>query len=346
MSKTEFSGRLTSEGFPHNYLEDALEFTCGEVEVAGEFPADQSDDTVNLVPGDRRLSLVAVPEWDEVVLGGTVSIPEKVFNGTLPYDERDDPPVKLVVAVRSPQTILRVGVTQSEFGVDVTGPGEYAWSATLRKEDLRGDVRLKPYLVRNEHQSLDEGYAKREGDRLASTESWTLRVDETREEGGFLHPRIESFERNDSFPGSEHLHYLYFEDPSTPKLYLNADHNQLVDVMQNEGTTGGDARFRDVLYDYIEQSVWQELLLRAANDIEPQSGETKYPWQEEVVELFQDDLYEGETELDEVKRRMADDATSGDDLDVLYSEIDRAIQKRVNHPDRALSLLQEGLNDD
>jgi len=42
---------------------------------------------------------------------------------------------------------------------------------------------------------------------------------------------------------------------------------------------------------------------------------------------------------------MAEYADS-EDLDVLVNEIERAVQKRVNHPDAALSLLQEGIDND
>lgn len=261
------------------------------------------------------------------------------------FGERDDPPVEVVVAIRCSQTILRRRITEDELGIAIDGEGEYTASFTVKRKDVRGKVEVKPYLVRSEHQSEDVEYASRTGDRLASADSWTLEVDETEEDGGFLHPRIEPFDRHDSFPDEEHLHYLHFEDPSTPKLYLNANHGRLVDVLQNEGTTGADPRFRDVLYDYIEQSVWQQLLIRAANDIDQETGEARHPWQEEVVELFETELYPDIEENRELRKRIAEDADSGD-LDVLVHQIDLAIQRRIDHPQRAVDLFQEGLHND
>jgi len=346
MSSDELSGRIVGEGFPHNYLEDALELTVESVEVRGDNEFDEDDDTVQVVTSDRRISIVGVPQWDDVVVNGTVEIPQKVFNGTLPAEQRDDPPVQLVLATRCSRTILRRGPSNEEFDLAVDGEGEYQFSLKIERDDVRGEVEIQPYVVRSEHQSIDVDYATQVGDRLASADAWTLEVDETEDDGGFLHPRIEPFDRHDSFPDGEHLHYLHFEDPSTPKLYLNANHGRLVDVLQNEGTRGADPRFRDVLYDYIEQSVWQQLLLRAASDIDVETGEPRHPWQEEVVELFEDELYPDIDETEELRRKIAEDAASGDDLDVLVHQIDLAIQRRIDHPQRATDLFQEGLHND
>jgi len=346
MSSEELRGRLVSEGFPHNYLDDALELEIDSLQVTGDHDIDESADSVQIVRSDRRISVVSVPQWEEAELRGTVVVPEKVLNGTLPHHEREDPPIELVIAVRCSQTILRRRISEANLGIDVDGEGEYEFTFTIERAESRGDVEIEPFLVRSEHQSDDADYAGRAGDRLASTDSWTLEVDETDDDGGFLHPRIEPFDRHDSFPDGEHLHYLHFEDPSTPKLYLNANHGRLVDVLQNEGTRGADPRFRDVLYDYIEQSIWQQLLLRAANDIDEETGEARYPWQEEVVELFDDDLYPDIDETDELRRKIAADANSGEDLDVLVRRVDLAIQRRIDHPQRAVDLFQEGLHND
>lgn len=346
MSSDELSGRIVGEGFPHNYLEDALELTVESVEVSGEREFDEDDDTVQVVTSDRRISIVGVPQWDEVTIEGAVQIPQKVFNGTLPMDEREEPPVQLALATRCSRTILRRGLLNEDLGLTIDDEGEYPFSLVIDRDDVRGEVEIKPYVVRSDHQSIDVDYASQAGDRLASTDSWTLKIDETEEDGGFLHPRIEPFDRHDSFPDTEHLHYLHFEDPSTPKLYLNANHGRLVDVLQNEGTRGADPRFRDVLYDYIEQSVWQQLLLRAASDIDTETGEPRHPWQEEVVELFEDELYPEIDGTEELRQKIAEDAASGDDLDVLVHQIDLAIQRRIDHPQRATDLFQEGLHND
>lgn len=339
------SGHLESEGFPHNYLDDKLEATIRDIELSTTHDTDVPDDAIQTIESDRRISLVAAPNWDEVRIEGEVHVPEAVFNGTLPVEERDDPPVSLLVAVQVPKTILRYGVAKEDVDAELDGEGTYPFSVELSNDKVRGAVTLKPYLVRSEGQDDDPDYAGRFGDRLAADDAWTVQVDEESDSGGFLHPQIEPFDRSESFPGEENLHYLHFEDPTTPKLFLNANHSRLVHVLQHEGTWGGDARFRDVLFDYIEQSVWQELLLRAAADADPETAELRHPWQEEVVDLFTDELYD-DADYEGVVQRLGRDAASKDDLDELVRQVDLAIQQRVEHPDAALKLLQEGLKDD
>lgn len=346
MTTEERSGTLSSEGFPYNYLPQSLECGIDEVNLEASDGEVVGEDSVQIAEGDRRVSLITATEWDEAEIKCAVTVPEKIFEATIPFDERDDPDVKLVLAARASQTILRMGEVGSTSSIPVNGHGEYELSATLTHSEVRGDVVLKPYLVRSGSQDEDENYATDTADRLASDDAWTVRIDQPEEDGGFLHPLIEPFHKYPTFPGEDHLHYLHFEDPSTPKLYLNADHGQLLNIMFKDGTRGADARFRDVLYDYIEQSVWQELLVRTANDADSDTGETRHPWQDEVVELFADDLYDDPDTPREVAAQLGSDAESGEDLDRLVSEIDRAIQKKVDHPDSALKLFQEGLHND
>lgn len=296
--------------------------------------------------------MTSVSGWDTATLSFEVSVPRRVFTGTLPRSERgryvsensdsSEPPVALVIAGRCRPTIFRDRVVSENF--DTTDEGDRVYSVEFEIEHhlLRGDLTTKPYLVRTSDQE-DDGYATSFGDRLASDEPWTVRVDPPDEDGGFLQPIIEPFGRS-PFPGDNHLHYLHFEDPSTPKLFLNANHGQLVNILKHDGTWGADARLRDVLFDYIEQSVWQELLLRTANDVDRETGETRHPWQEEVIDLFAPDLFDDEDDEEDVAMKLAEHANSEEDLDVLAREFDAVIQKRVNHPDQALSLLQEGLD--
>jgi len=82
-----------------------------------------------------------------------------------------------------------------------------------------------------------------------------------------------------------------YERPRNPQLYLNREHPQVVEVLKQHGIHGGPPRLRDVLYDYIEHSVWTQLLMQTARDTSPDTGEPEYGWQEDVLDLFLDDLY-------------------------------------------------------
>jgi len=55
-------------------------------------------------------------------------------------------------------------------------------------------------------------------------------------------PIIEDFSDYDSFPDENHIHYLSLEAPRNPQLYLNREHPQVVEVLNNTGYTGGPPR--------------------------------------------------------------------------------------------------------
>lgn len=344
------TGKLNTEGFPHNYLEDAVDFEVTDVSLGGT----DAEDRVQVLSGDRRIATASVREWDTIDVGAEVEINEDAFV-TLPQEERGeyapsgvdatDPPLRFVFAVRSSATIRRHRETGDDLGVDPTSTETQSFEITLERSQMAGEVELRPYLVRASGQNTDSGHATDLGDRLASGPAWTLEVDEVDEDGGFLQPLYEEFDRP-GYPGDDHLHQLMFQPPSEPKLYLNANHPRLVGVLNNEGTTGADPRFRDVLYDYIEQSVWKQLLFRAASDADAATGELQYDWEEEVVDQFAQNLFDDVDGTEAVVIEMAECVESGDDLDRLAQEIELAVEDHVGHPDAAVSLFQEGLSHD
>lgn len=340
MSDDQSSGRLQSDGYPYEYLQDKLEITVELCDVDGE---GYDSDAVSHIEPDRRFDVMGLGDWHQLTLRGEIKLPRGSVSGTLPDTERDEPPVNVVLAVRSAETILRYREATPDDVQDAIPNGSVTVQTTLQKEELRGDVEIKPYLVRTSFQDFSDDYAQPYGARLASAEAYTIRVDQPKDEGGFLHPQMEAFSDRQEFPDDESLHYLWFRDPATPRLFLNSDHGRLVDVLFNEGSTYGDARLRDMLFDYIEQSVWQQLLLRTASDADPETNEVSHPWQEEVIGLFEDELF-GDAEYEEIISEMGQYASSGDDLDVLAREFEQAIQTRIDHPTQARKLLEEALN--
>jgi hypothetical protein len=248
---------------------------------------------------------------------------------TLPQEKRGeyaldgvdatDPPLRFVFGVRSPVTIRRHREAGDDLCINPTSTETQSFEITLERSQMAGGVKLRPYLVRASAQDTDSSHATDLGDRLASGPAWTLKVDEVDDDGGFLQPLYEEFDRL-GYLGDDHLHHLRFQPPSEPKLYLNANYPRLVKVLNNEGAKGADPRFRDVLYDYIEQSVWKQLLFRAASDADAATGELRYDWEEEeVVDEFADDLFNGVDETEAVVIKMAECVESGDDVVFLCS---------------------------
>jgi hypothetical protein len=128
-------------------------------------------------------------------------------------------------------------------------------------------------------------------------------------------------------------------------LYLNQSHPQVVNVLDNDGATGGPPRLRDVLYDYIEHSVWTQLLIQTARDTNTDTGETKHDWQDDVMEIFLDDLYP-DLDEDQAAIQLATDVRSVEDLPALMQKIERAVHRRYDIPTDTTKLIEEAIQSD
>jgi len=324
--------RLRTTALPHPYRADGLEFTVIDCMLD-----DERD--VDIQTGSRLIQLTSLTEWDHATVTGTINVPDDVINYVFPDDEQSDPPGTLFIAIRCQQTILR----DREIIKDGTvPPGEYEVKFDLDRSMIRGGVELQPYLVRAEHrESVDGRYATDVGARLASVEEWVLEIDDTDLPEGLLRPHIENFSEMSELPSSDHLHYLDMSNAERPMLYLNGDHDAIINVMESRGSTGPDARMRDAIYDLVEASVWPQLIVRTATDIN-QEGETRYDWQDDVLDLFHDKLYD-DADVDEAAINLREDVSDEDQLVTLMQQIDDAVQQKTEPPEQLINLLEEGL---
>jgi hypothetical protein len=157
-------------------------------------------------------------------------------------------------------------------------------------------------------------------------------------------PRIEDFGESDRFPDNQHIHYLSLEEPRNPQLYLNSQHKRVIDILNNEGSVGGPPRLRDVLYGYIEHSVWTQLLLQTARDTDSDTGETEHGWEDDVLDIFLDDLYP-DLEDEEAASQLATDVRSVSDLPALMQKIEAAVHQQYDLPDDTTKLVEEAIQD-
>jgi hypothetical protein len=158
-------------------------------------------------------------------------------------------------------------------------------------------------------------------------------------------PIIEDFSDYDKFPDETHIHYLSLEAPRNPQLYLNREHSQVVKVLNNTGATGGPPRLRDVLYDYIEHSVWTQLLMQTARDTSPDTGEPEYGWQEDILDIFLDDLYSNLGD-EEAAIQLAEDVRSYVDIPDLVQRIERTVHQQYDIPTDTTNLIEEAIQSD
>lgn len=298
------------------------------------------DTSVDFSPDHRVIPLYEYEEWARATIHGTLTLPDVVEN-VFPDSEQENPPGKLYIAVRSLETIYRDRVAVSDSPVR---PDSYEFTMSLPFERVRGDVRLIPFLVRAEEGSDDTVHGTTRGVRLASGKSWTAQVDdpEAEEEAKFIEGETKRFSEDTALPDSDRLYYLDLRNPEQPKLWLNSDHQRITEVVHSDGTMGASARMRDVVLDQIQYSVWTQLVMRTAADIDSSTLEPRYEWQEVVITIFGPKLYGTEDEI-EIARQLRNDASNANDLPYLLEQLDLALQEHIDPREQLINLIEEGL---
>lgn len=333
------TGSLVNQSLPHEYQKEAVKFDITSFNLDGE----HLDNQEYLDKDDQFLSLVDEGGWETLELEGTVTVDQETIENVFPFDEWEETPGRLALVKENPLAMSRDRQIVANSPID---GGTYGFTLCINRDDHRGQVKIKPFLTRSKKGgSGGSKHASKVGARVADGVSWVIRLDEKDDGGGLLMPIIEDFSDYDSFPDENHIHYLSLEAPRNPQLYLNREHPQVVEVLNNEGTTGGPPRLRDILYDYIEHSVWTQLLMQTARDTSPDTGEPEYAWQEDVLDIFLDDLYPG-IEEDEAAIQLAEDVRSHVDIPDLIQRIERAVHQQYDIPSDTMNLIEEVIQSD
>ncbi|MEE6211096.1 hypothetical protein U3A55_13180 [Salarchaeum sp. III] len=334
------TGNLVAQSLPHRYARDEIEFTVETIQLDGT-PLDGRGD---LDESDRYLSLVDESNWQTLTLTGTVDVASDTIKEVFPTEEWDDPPGRLALVKTNPLAISR---DRHSLADAPTKPDTYEFSIDIPRNQHRGTVTIEPHLVRaSDREPTASNCASKAGSRLANGVPWTIDLDRQTDAGGLLMPVIEDFSDSDRLPDDQHIHYLSLDEPRNPQLYLNREHSRVIKVLENEGSTGGPPRLRDILYDYIEHSVWTQLILQTARDTNPDTGEPEYSWQEDVLELFLDDLYPEEDDDDAAAVQLASDIRTIEDLPDLVQKIERAVHRRYDIPADTTKLIEEAIQND
>lgn len=330
------TGSLVNQSLPHEYREDALEFDVESFHLDGAPLGDRGD----LDEDNQFVSLVDAGNWETLELEGTVTVDQDIVEEVFPFDEWEETPGRLTLVKENPLAMSRDRQILADSPLD---GGIYEFTLCINRDDHRGQVKIKPFLTRTEKGgSSGSKHASKVGARVADGLTWVVRLDERDDGGSLLMPIIEDFSDYDSFPDENHIHYLSLEAPQNPQLYLNREHPQVVKVLNNTGTTGGSPRLRDVLYDYIEHSVWTQLLMHTARDTSPDTGEPEYGWQEDVLDIFLDDLYPDLGD-DEAAIQLAEDIRSHVDIPDLIQRIERTVHQQYDLPSDTTNLVEEAI---
>lgn len=264
--------------------------------VGGQLDA-QSLDIVD--PHTHVLDLSA--SWQRAKLALEVRVPAAVATRVVAADEREQPPLAVLIALRCASTHLRRRVAYLPWQAGASGCFEHALE--IVRAELAEQAELDAYLIRS--RSLNQptaGVAWRAGARLASARAWTLQIDPSSQRGGnYLDVQYRSFARDPSIPAGQRaaLYRLDFERDDAI-LYLNADHERVRSVLDSKATTGRRARARELLYERIEAGVWMQLILRASARL-VEDGELVYAWERSILEQWLPRLYP--EQVDDAARR-------------------------------------------
>lgn len=340
---TRHSQRHRSTTLPFKYRGSGLSFDLDSYSIDG---GDRAE--LDLRPGQGEVDLTPAltpneeegeSEWTAITLEGQLDVPEETVTGVFPEEERDAPPAKLYVTLRCHETIYRNREIISE---SPTTPGTYDVSISIQKEDVRGTVELRPYLVRTEDREGHGEYAPKKNFRVASGKIYNVIVDRASDEEP---PAIDgeqvNFSQVSHLPDGDKLYYLDFRNESRPKLWINADHPRISEVLQSRGSVGAEARMRDVILDQMSYGVWMQLVVRAGSAVN-ENGDVEHEWQQTVLETFARNMY-GVGDLDEAVRRLQSDLNNRESLPHLMQRLDNELQEYIDPRTQLINLMEEGL---
>ncbi len=262
--------------------------------------------------------------WSRARVVLEVTMAPELLEQVLPEDERDEPPLTVLVSVRCGETRLRRGV-RAELSVEAP----VLVAVDVEHSEILGAAELIPFLVRTKDAAAATvGFARKRGSRVAGGRAWTLRTDLERAPAGrYLELQFKSFSEDPLIPLAERGAVWRLEVMAEdPILWLNQDHTAIANLLRYDGSQGRRARARDVIFDRISASVWTRLFLLAADNVLQDEGEAD-GWEQSVLDYMLPDLYPGvPTKAARLERLRKDH----EDLHLLLGKLDAVLQVRDN----------------
>ena len=300
---------------PYKYDSNGLEFGIGSFSLDGGDEGNPNYDEQIIAPHQYG-------EWDRIKLSSNISVNGSV-NSVFPDEEGPPYPAKLVVVVDCEQTQLRREVLIKESPVD---EDTYEKEIELNQSLLRGDVSLTPRLVRTEPSRVGLPYAPNKGMRVAGGRGWTLEADEPEKSAdGF--PFVYRDFSQESMPPEELIH-SFTRNPD-PKMMINSQHENVVDVLQSGLTYGFRPNMKKNLKGRLGSMLWIQLVMSTASTI-AESGQPEFDWQEGVVLRLADKEFGtyllNASEYDEVVKKLGAKVSDAGELRDFVADLCRAVQ--------------------
>lgn len=332
------SQRHRTRTLPFRYQEEGLAFDIQRFATDGSDP-----EPLSLNATQREIDLTArgqgTDDWMTATLEASLTLPPDVIEAVLPSDERDAPPAKLYVACRCHETIYRDRIDVASAPVE---PGEYSVTITLNREQFKGKIEFRPYLVRTRNRDDVTTYASTKNVRLADDLPYRFIVDHPEDdEPPSIDGEAVSFSQTAHLPDGDRLYHLDFRNEARPKLWLNADYPRVTNVLESRGSIGAEPRMRDVVLDQISYGIWTQLVVRAVTAID-QDGNVRHDWQETVLKTFARGLTE-RSNLEAAKLDLRSRVRDPESLGEFVSDVDAEIQEYVDPRTQLINLMEEGL---
>lgn len=249
-------------------------------------------------------------------------------------DELREPPVALVLAARCPAAFM-----SRPYRIAPSGPSadKYEHHITLKRDDLRGEVMITPYLVRTLTGQRRPGHAWRKGAWLATAEPWILCIDEQKPPAGNnLEILRRRFSEDPEIPPADRANWFYLQlEGETPRLLLNDEHTELMRALHDTSTKGKRAAVRNALFELLDATVWPALLLHAARAWKENEG-AAYQWQTNVLRLWAKRMFPDEDDLASGVERLVRQALAAPSTFLLEVNAMLQRQEQVRLLDRLL----------
>lgn len=188
------------------------------------------------------------------------------------YAPEDNPPFELLIVLHNNTTHTREVVLREE----ISDNGKF--DIALQKEDFRGKIKFESLVVRSEqYRGKSENFATDKHKKVASGDTWNLKVDETSSSGTGLICEWKDFTSPELDQVTEEMmYYLDIDDLDEPRLLLNRKSERLTTMMNNRASTGKNARIRDVLNDVVFLPSMFQLILRSIASVDSENFEGHY----------------------------------------------------------------------
>ena len=153
--------------FPYQFRPNSLDININDFKVDGETSNELIDKT------NRRINL-SNKDFNNIKIAIEIKYDINTLYSVIPKNEKTDPPCDAFVILRCDETKLR-------RALKLTRNSDNIWSGNieLQKKELKNKVEFLSFIVRTiDRNEIKDKFAKNYGERLLSSNNWTIQIDE------------------------------------------------------------------------------------------------------------------------------------------------------------------------